>query len=93
VIEESEFPWNIPLLVVPKKDDARGEKKLRLVPDFRKPNEKTDINAYPLPDVTEIRSIRAVEIFSLLRYGDGLPPNRAERSRTGKGPHQHKKWT
>jgi hypothetical protein len=54
VIEESNSPWNSPLLVVPKKDDASAENKWRLVVDFRKRNEKTVGDAYPLPDITEI---------------------------------------
>jgi hypothetical protein len=54
VVEESNSPWNSPLLVVPKKDDASGENKWRLVVDFRKLNEKTVGDAYPLPDITEI---------------------------------------
>jgi hypothetical protein len=54
IIEESSSPWNSPLLIVPKKADASGEKKWRIVVDFRKLNEKTIGNAYPLPDITEI---------------------------------------
>jgi len=42
------------LLVVPKKSDASGEKRWRLVIDYWKLNEKTVGDAYPLPDVTEI---------------------------------------
>jgi hypothetical protein len=40
--------------MVPKKADASGEKKWRLVIDYRKVNERTVGDAYPLPDVTEI---------------------------------------
>jgi hypothetical protein len=40
--------------VVPKKLDASGERKWRLVVDFRRLNEKTIGNAYQLPDITEI---------------------------------------
>jgi len=40
--------------VVPKKPDASGEKKWRLVIDYRKVNERTVGDAYLLPDVTEI---------------------------------------
>jgi hypothetical protein len=40
--------------VVPKKEDASGEKKWRMVEDFRKLNEKTVGDAYPLPYITEI---------------------------------------
>ena len=54
VIEESNSPWNSPLLLVPKKDDASGEKKWRMVVDFRKLNERTIGDAYPLPDIAEI---------------------------------------
>jgi len=51
---ESNSPWNSPLLVVKKKADTSGEEKWRLVIDYRKVNEKTVGDAYPLPDVTEI---------------------------------------
>jgi hypothetical protein len=34
--------------------DARGKQKFRLVVDYRKLNEKTVGDAYPLPDITEI---------------------------------------
>jgi hypothetical protein len=54
VEEESNSPWNSPLLVVPKKGGVSGEKKWRLVVDFRKLNERTVGDAYPLPDITEI---------------------------------------
>jgi hypothetical protein len=54
IIEESNSPWNSPLLVVKKKADASGEEKWRLVIDYRKVNEKKVGDAYPLPDVTEI---------------------------------------
>jgi hypothetical protein len=40
--------------VVPKRIDASGQQKFRLVVDYRKLNEKTVGNAYPLPDITEI---------------------------------------
>jgi hypothetical protein len=34
VIEQSNSPWNSPLLIVPKKVDASGEKKWRVVVDL-----------------------------------------------------------
>lgn len=40
IIRPSESPYNSPLWVVPKKADASGTKKWRIVIDFRKINEK-----------------------------------------------------
>jgi hypothetical protein len=54
IITESSSPWNSPLLIVPKKEDVTGERKWRLVIDYRKVNQKTVGDAYALPDVTEI---------------------------------------
>jgi hypothetical protein len=54
IITESKSPWNSPLLVIPKKEDASVERKWRLVVDFRKLNENSVGDAYPLPDITEI---------------------------------------
>ena len=39
---------------MPKKVDVNGQQKFRLVADYRKLNEKTGGNVYPLPDITEI---------------------------------------
>ena len=54
IITESNFTWNSLLLIVPRKADAAGEKNWKLVIDYRKVNEKTVGDAYPLPDITEI---------------------------------------
>jgi hypothetical protein len=54
IIEESNSPWSSPILLVPKKVDASGQPKFRLVVDYRKLNEKTVGNVYPLPDITQI---------------------------------------
>lgn len=54
IIQHSCSPYNSPILVVPKKPDREGNKKWRLVVDFRKLNEITESDAYPLPNITEI---------------------------------------
>ncbi|XP_020294887.1 uncharacterized protein LOC109860298 [Pseudomyrmex gracilis] len=54
IIRESDSPYNSPLWVVPKKQDASGKTKWRLVIDYRKLNEKTIQDAYPLPNIDEI---------------------------------------
>lgn len=54
IIRPSKSPYNAPVWVVPKKADASGEKKYRLVIDFRKLNEKTINDRYPIPDTSSI---------------------------------------
>lgn len=54
IIQPSDSPYNFPLWVVPKKTDASGKTKWRVVVDFRKLNEKTQQDAYPLPNIDEI---------------------------------------
>jgi hypothetical protein len=54
IIAKSDSPWNSPLLVVPKKAGPDGQKRWRMVVDFRRLNEKTFGDAYPVPDITEI---------------------------------------
>ena len=54
IISESASPWSSPISLVPKKIDASGEQKWRLVIDYRRLNEKTVKDKYPLPNITEI---------------------------------------
>lgn len=54
IIQPSKSAWNSPLLVVPKKSGVSGEKKWRVVVDFRKLNDITISDAFPLPNITEI---------------------------------------
>lgn len=54
IIRESISPYTSPIWVVPKKADASGQKKFRLVIDYRKLNEKTISDRYPIPEITEI---------------------------------------
>lgn len=54
IIEKSNSPWNSPLLLVPKKPDENGDKRFRLVIDYRKLNSVTMPHAYPIPLIDEI---------------------------------------
>lgn len=57
IIRESRSPYNSPIWVVVKKGfNDLGEKKLRLVTDFKKLNEKTINDRYPIPDISVILS-------------------------------------
>ena len=54
IIAPSSSGWNFPLLVVPKKLDASGKRKWRICVDFRKLNEITIGDSYPLPNIQDI---------------------------------------
>lgn len=54
IIRHSISPWSSPIWIVPKKLDASGKRKWRLVIDYRKLNEKTVDDRYPIPNITDI---------------------------------------
>ena len=54
IIRPSHSPWSSPLWVVPKKLDATGKRKWRTVIDYRKLNEKTIDDKYPIPNITDL---------------------------------------
>lgn len=53
IVEESKSPWNFPLIVVPKKS-INNEVKWRVVVDFRRLNDATINEVFPLPNITDI---------------------------------------
>ncbi|CAK1601383.1 unnamed protein product [Parnassius mnemosyne] len=54
IIRPSDSAWSSPIWIVPKKADASGKIKWRLVVDFRKVNEKTVDDKYPIPNITDV---------------------------------------
>jgi len=54
IIRPSISQWDAPLLVVPKKTDASGKPKLRVVIDFRKLNDFTIGDSFLIPNITDI---------------------------------------
>lgn len=54
IIQHSTSPYTSPIWVVPKKMDASGKKKVRVVIDYRKVNEKTIDDKFPMPQIEEI---------------------------------------
>ncbi|XP_061385253.1 LOW QUALITY PROTEIN: uncharacterized protein LOC133320633 [Danaus plexippus] len=54
IIRPSESAWSSPIWIVPKKADASNKIKWRLVVDFRKANEKTVDDKYPIPNITDV---------------------------------------
>lgn len=54
LIRPSTSPYNAPLWVVPKKRDASGIQKWRVVVDYRKLNEITVGTQFPIPNIDQI---------------------------------------
>lgn len=54
IIEPTASEWSSPLLLVPKKSDPLGNRKWRLVIDYRLVNKTLQDDKYPLPNITEI---------------------------------------
>ena len=66
-IEDSTSPWSSPLVIVPKKDG-----KLRICTDYRRLNEVTEKDAYPLPLVSEcLTSLSGGRYFNTLDLAQG----------------------
>lgn len=70
-IENSYSPWNSPLLVVPKKSSTT-DKAWRVVVDFRRLNDITIGDVYPLPNIVDILDqLGKSNYFSTLDLADG----------------------
>lgn len=54
IVRHSESPWNAPIWIVPKKSDASGVQKFRMVIDYRGLNEVTIEDKYPLPQISDL---------------------------------------
>ncbi|XP_046484824.1 uncharacterized protein [Neodiprion pinetum] len=73
IIEPSNSPYNSPLWIVPKKEDSKGNKRWRLVIDYRKLNEKTIGDAYPLPLISDILDqLGGAKYFSIFDLASGF---------------------
>lgn len=73
IIRPSNSPWSSPIWIVPKKADASGKKKWRLVVDYRKLNEKTIDDRYPLPNISDILDkLGNCKYFSTLDLASGF---------------------
>lgn len=69
----SRSPYNSPIWIVPKKQDASLEKKYRLVIDYRKLNSTTIADRYPIPDINEVLSqLGKNSLFSVIDLKSGF---------------------
>lgn len=68
VIEEAASPWSSPVLLVPKKTDEKGQRKWRLVVNYRAINDSLIDDKFPLPNTTDILdSLSGAIYFTHLR--------------------------
>jgi hypothetical protein len=74
IIRPSRSPYNNPLWVVDKKGhDSDGNRNKRLVIDFRKLNDKTIDDKYPIPDISVILSnLGKAKFFTTLDLKSGF---------------------
>lgn len=74
IIRKSRSPYNNPIWVVKKKGcDETGQEKKRLVIDFRKLNEKTISDKYPIPEISEtLSNLGESKFFTTLDLKSGF---------------------
>lgn len=73
IIRPSESAWSSPIWIVPKKVDASGKQKWRLVVDFRKVNEKTIDDKYPIPNISDVLDkLGKCQYFTTLDLASGF---------------------
>lgn len=73
IIRPSDSAWSSPIWIVPKKADASGKTKWRLVVDFRKVNEKTIDDKYPIPNITDVLDkLGRCQYFTTLDLASGF---------------------
>lgn len=73
IIRPSNSPWSSPIWIVPKKLDASGKAKWRLVVDYRKLNEKTIRDSYPIPNINDILDkLGRAQYFSVIDCASGF---------------------
>lgn len=80
IVQDSMSPWNFPLLLVPKRS-SNDEKKWRVVVDYRKLNQITIDDTFPLPNITDILDkLGMAQYFSTLDLQSGYHQIKLEPS-------------
>jgi transposase InsO family protein len=73
IIKPSTSPWSSPIWIVPKKIDASGQRKWRIVIDYRRLNDITIGDSYPIPNIAEILDqLGKSKYFSTLDLASGF---------------------
>ena len=86
IIAPSSSPHNSPLHIVPKKEDEEGNKRWRVVADFRNLNAITIDDRFPLPRITDILDrLGGAQYFSVFDLANGfhqIPMAPEDRAKT-----------
>lgn len=98
IVQTSTSPYNSPVWIVPKKPDSAGNKRWRMVIDYRRLNEKTIADAYPLPNICDILDqLGGAKYFSILDLANGfhqIPMDDNDAYKTAfSTPHGHYEFT
>lgn len=81
IIRPSRSAWTSPVWIVPKKSDASGDKKFRMVIDYRKINEKTVSDRYPMPEINYVLDqLKGQKFFTTLDLASGFHQIRMKES-------------
>lgn len=73
IIRHSNSPYSAPVWVVPKRMDASGKTKWRIVIDYRRLNEVTIDDKYPIPNIEEIlEKLGRCQYFTTLDLAKGF---------------------
>ncbi|CAK1577892.1 unnamed protein product [Parnassius mnemosyne] len=73
IVRPSESAWRSRIWVVPKKVDASGKQKWHLIVDFRKLNEKTLDDKYPIPNISDVLDkLGKCQYFTTLDLASGF---------------------
>lgn len=73
IIRPSKSPYNSPVWIVNKKEDASGMQKYRMVIDYRKLNTITIADRYPIPEVNEVLyNLGRNKFFTILDLKSGF---------------------
>ena len=97
IIQPSSSPWNSPIWVVPKKPDASGKQKWRIVVDYRALNTRVPADSYPIPNITDILDkLGHSQYFTTLDLASGFHQIEIEPHDTPKTafstPYGHLEW-
>lgn len=90
-IRQSQSPYNTPIWIVPKKSDSQGNKRWRMVLDFRSLNDKTIGDAYPLSNIVDILdqldNSKYFSVFDLASGFHQIKIDPSDRHKTAFEPH------